>query len=193
MSAIAVSHMGYTLRLSHDEDNNSPLDEFHLLTKVFIPRDNRYFTGSDDAVDPTTIASALCVKLYGLVHSGRTVSTTAFGDPWDSGQIGWAYLEAAEPECVGKSADELRAMIDGDIAVWRQWMEGDIHRYEITAEDGEFVDSLSGIYGDPLEALRDHSDLPDEVVNGLIAAAEEAARARVVASPATPRRGSLSR
>lgn len=61
------------------------------------------------------------LPLYLLDHSGLFIQTTSFGDPWDSGQIGWIYADtdmivkefgALNPETVAKAQKLLLSEVD---------------------------------------------------------------------------------
>lgn len=95
---------------------------------------------------------AVCLPIYVYDHSDITVRHDPFACRWDSGQIGWHYI----------TKDELRKTFKGDTAAAERHLktvlknlnavlQGDIWRYEIRDEEGRYVDSCDGFFGD--EAL----------------------------------------
>ncbi len=63
----------------------------------------------------------IILPVFMLDHSGITISTTSFNDPWDSGQIGWIYVskkQAADElglsgsELIKAAKDKMRSVIE---------------------------------------------------------------------------------
>lgn len=57
-------------------------------------------------------------------HSNVALSTGDFGDRWDSGQIGWAYLN---PDAEQWEGIEPEKVIAGTVEVLGQWMNGEVY------------------------------------------------------------------
>lgn len=92
------------------------------------------------------------LPLYLYDHSGITMSTSPFGDRWDSGQVGWAYVTKSSAEklgCVGPEwdADRYLKAIVGEVGTYDMFLRGDMYGYVVEDEDGEEVDSCWGFYG----------------------------------------------
>lgn len=95
---------------------------------------------------------AALVPIYALDHSGVTYSTTPFGDPWDSGLVGWGYLspEAVRLEFGDASDDSLEdacGRVEADVVTWAAWAEGEVFAAEVRDLDGDVVDSCGGFLG----------------------------------------------
>lgn len=82
------------------------------------------------------------LPLYLYDHSGLSMSTGPFSCPWDSGQVGFIYVESES-----KEYDDLEAGLKGEVETYDQYLRGDIWGYTIEAPDGEIVDSCWGFYG----------------------------------------------
>lgn len=106
------------------------------------------------------------VPLYLYDHGGITMSTGAFGDPWDSGQVGWAYMtpEMITWEYGNKGALELtlemvekaRALIKSEVRVYDQYLRGECYGYVVRdPETSEVLDSCWGFLGDEKYALEE--------------------------------------
>ena len=82
----------------------NPREDFNYCTICYVRNrylgsseydDDRDFADSDDLVDylaglKNRGTEFVSVPLYAYVHSGITISTGSFGDPWDSGCFGVA-------------------------------------------------------------------------------------------------------
>ena len=97
--------------------------------------------------------SAALMPVYLLDHSGITVSTTPFNDPWDSGLAGWAWVREDEvrscaemkggyPEYRGEALRCLRTYIEDAVDTYDSWLAGDI--WQITPLDDE-GDTIHGL------------------------------------------------
>lgn len=82
------------------------------------------------------------LPLYLYDHSGLSMSTGSFGCSWDSGQVGFIYVESES-----KEYDDLEAGLKGEVETYNQYLEGDVWGYIIEASDGETLGSCSGFYG----------------------------------------------
>ena len=108
------------------------------------------------------------LPVYLLDHSGLSVSTTDFNDPWDSGQTGIIFasfdkireeygVETVTPEIRQKAEDLLR----GEVEQYDAYLNGECYGYELY-KNGEVVDSCWGFTGAFDKACADIADyLPD--------------------------------
>ncbi len=95
------------------------------------------------------------LPLYLFDHSGITMNTTGFSCPWDSGQVGyiyatrdtilneWGIAKRITPKARKQAADYLR----GEVAVYDQYLTGDVWGFIVEDEDGAHLDSCWGFYG----------------------------------------------
>ena len=150
----------YTINISYDEFADSPREAYENLgTMVCWHR--RYNLGDEQPkLEPHEFYREILRKgdvflpLYLLDHSGLTMSTSDFGDPWDSGQVGWIYItaEKARKECNWKRLtksrrDALKKWLKAEVEVYDEYLRGEVYFAEIL-EDGETIDSCGGFYGD---------------------------------------------
>lgn len=94
------------------------------------------------------------LPLYLYDHSGITMSTGKFSCPWDSGQVGFAFItrERALSEYGGKiltaaTRAKALALIVGEVETYDMYLTGDVWGYVLEDADGEQIDSLWGCYG----------------------------------------------
>lgn len=90
------------------------------------------------------------VPLYLMDHSGLSMSTGPFLCPWDSGQVGWAYvakkdIERGFPGCKHWRV-KAKKIINAEVETFSQYLSGDVWGYRIL-EDGEEVESCWGFFG----------------------------------------------
>ena len=81
--------------------------------------------------------------VYCLDHSGVTISTTPYSDPWDSCQIGYAVISYEDlrkeyGENITEDTDlEVKGneLIDAEVHLYDIWLQGDIWEYTLYAKD----------------------------------------------------------
>jgi hypothetical protein len=104
--------------------------------------------------------NAIILPLYLYDHSGITISTTPFSCSWDSGQIGYIYTTPERVRDIGHSWNRLTAkrreavedMLRSEVAIYDQFIRGEVYRFTIEDEDGNYIDSCGGYYD------RDHCE-----------------------------------
>lgn len=138
-----------TYRIVHDPDCTSPRENDNLGT--FWTFHRRYESPDPNPnreQEPPAGAIALTVYMYD--HSGVTYSTTPFHCPWDSGPVGFIFVEKSkvlEEYGVTRISPQLRKRVEeylkAEVEEYAKWAEGDCWGYE--AEDGS--DSCWGFIG----------------------------------------------
>lgn len=152
-----------------DEDPMNPRTEWDNLTKV-VCFHGRYKLGDEHDYNANDYSgweelrdtivknedTAVISELYMLDHSGLTISTTPFGCPWDSGQIGFVFvtMETARKELGYKKKckglfERCIEIIESDVKAYDQYLRGEVYGYEY----GD--DSCWGFYGYEPEELAD--------------------------------------
>jgi len=164
------------VEIHYDEDPQNPRDgEFQDLCNMFICFHKRYqigdkhdykfqdYSGWDEMekqiikdLDPLEIR-----PLYLLDHSGISISDHSFGDPWDSGRIGFVLItkkSARETYMVKRISKKTREWakkcLDDSISELNSYLRGECYGYVIKTkpteenEEGEELDSCWGFIGD---------------------------------------------
>jgi hypothetical protein len=92
-------------------------------------------------------------SLYMYDHSGRTISTTPFSCPWDSGQIGFVFITKQDlRKFYGKSRinkkliEQAINQMDNYLKVYDQYLRGEVYGYIVKDKNGEEADSCFGYY-----------------------------------------------
>jgi hypothetical protein len=74
--------------------------------------------------------------LYMYDHSGITIRTSSFGCPWDSGQIGWIFIDEKKLQYItgdssGHNETNLEEIIDSEVKTYDQYITGECYGYKI--------------------------------------------------------------
>jgi hypothetical protein len=149
---------GRTIEIHLDDDPQNPRKEWSN-TATFVCAHGRYNLGDeqgepcDEAELRERISDILVVMpLYLYDHSGLTISTSAFGDRWDSGQVGWAYVTKSALDEGGwktqPSDEELQKLIESEVSEYDDYLRGNVYGYVVKGADGDHLDSCWGFIGD---------------------------------------------
>jgi len=154
----------YEIKIFPDEDPESPREWDNLGTMVCFHR--RYNLGDKHEYNSNDFDSwgeleariirdhdvAVILPLYLFDHSGITMCTNSFGDPWDSGQVGFIYVskktvrEAYNLKYVTKKVRERMAeYLKGEVETYDNYLTGNVYGYQITKGD-EDIYSCWGYY-----------------------------------------------
>jgi hypothetical protein len=96
---------------------------------------------------------SIILPIYMYDHSGCTINTTGFSCHWDSGQIGFIFIqrERARKEygwkvITKKREQQIRDMLKGEVETYDQFLRGDVYGYQVISPDGEELDSCWGFF-----------------------------------------------
>lgn len=127
----------------------NPREDFNYCTICYVRNrylgsseydDDRDFADSDDLVDylaglKNRGTEFVSVPLYAYVHSGITISTGSFGDPWDSGCFGVAICTKEQVvDAFGNDNDwqqHAKDIIEGEIETYDKFLTGETYVYSI--------------------------------------------------------------
>jgi hypothetical protein len=84
----------------------------------------------------------IMLPLYLYDHSGVSMSTAPFACPWDSGQVGYIYVDRTNTEYT----DTLAGLI-AEVETYNQYLNNDTYGYVIEDDYGDCLDSCWGFYG----------------------------------------------
>jgi hypothetical protein len=104
----------------------------------------------------------LIQKVYAYSHGGLTISTSPFSCPWDSGTLGfviitkqdikqnygWKVITKKRLDEVSNSLDRI---IESEIEVLDNYIQGEVFSFQIQDEAGEIEDSCCGFYGSDIK------------------------------------------
>ena len=151
---------GLTLIVSADLDPVNPRAEFEQLGTL-VCWHRRYALGDkhdwhspEDFQAEMEARPHIRLPVFMYDHSGITISTTPFACSWDSGQIGWIFVEwtklrAAFPKlrCRADLETEGKHVLRAEIAELDQYLTGDVWCARIETQDGDVRNSCCGFFG----------------------------------------------
>jgi len=162
MEAIKTAEKdGKILRVYADECPEDPRKQFDHLGKMACFH-RRHMLGDEtgksmeDCILTENDPRVTSLPLYLLDHSGLSMRTGDFGDPWDSGRIGLIWIEAEDfkrefgRRTVGNIAKAVR-LLKAEVAEYDAWLQGEVYGWAVAdrtdgAEETE-EDSCWGYYG----------------------------------------------
>ena len=160
-----------SFRIMQDTDAESPREWDNLGTFIMqhgkyefgdrkFEVDSRYISFEENfkyhlkQVYNCTIKDVVYLPVYMYDHSGQTINTTGFSDPWDSCQIGYIYVLKAtlrkeyNVKRISKHITRIaKEVMESEIETLDQWLRGDVYGYEIEYDDGT-INSCWDFYGD---------------------------------------------
>lgn len=167
------TYKGYTIKLEHDDLDDSPRDWDNLGRMLCFH--GRYDLGdkhdvtSDDFTGWKEVETYLKNKLYAVViaplylydHSGLRIKIGSFHGllpqghaEFDSGQIGFIYItkddlkkEFNKQRISKKLLAKAEKILESEVEVYDQYVSGDVYYFSIEDEEGNHIDSLGGLYG----------------------------------------------
>jgi septum formation topological specificity factor MinE len=89
------------------------------------------------------------LPVYMYDHSGICLNTSGFSCRWDSGQVGFIYVEKEKLIKEGlsdKSDSEILEYLRNEVKTYSQYLEGDVYHYSIEKDETD-IDSCGGFYG----------------------------------------------
>ena len=159
-----------TLKIEHDIDPQNPRTDFDNCGKM-VCFHGRYTLGDEHAIDFRAFdgwedmrahlikadEAAVILPLYLFDHSGITMATSPFGCRWDSGQVGFIYMdrETLLKEAPGqpkrltpKAKAWAMQYLQSEVRVYDKYLTGDVYGYVVENEAGETVESCWGFFGE---------------------------------------------
>lgn len=161
----------FFMTAEQDEYPFNPREDYAECTICYVR--NRYLGSSqyDDDMDFTDGEALndyltelkdrgtefVSVPLYAYVHSGITISTGSFSDPWDSGCFGVAICTKEQVvNAYGNDTDwqqHAKDIIESEIDTYDKYIRGDVYVYTVceydkNSHDWDIIDTCSGYYSD---------------------------------------------
>lgn len=93
------------------------------------------------------------LPVYLYEHGGKTINTSGFSCPWDSGQVGFIYV-ASEKIAKEYGADnaenreKAKECLRSEVKTLDDYLRGNVWSFVVTDENDNAVDSCGGFFGD---------------------------------------------
>lgn len=146
-------HRRYNLGDKHAYE--SP-DEFleamcHRYVPGFTSPEDLTFTTMQDLL--AEVPGFVILPLYLYDHSGLSLSTRPFNDPWDSGRVGWIYatpedVRALHGDLLNASVVSARILLKESVREYDLYLRGVAYAFELYENDGTQIDYCSNIFFD---------------------------------------------
>lgn len=189
-----TTYQGYHINIYYDPNPENPrewdnLGTFYTAHRRYQPEEDfdKHFDIEDVCENgrPGTFRESFLQKyiaqnIYMLDHSGQTVSTTSFNDPWDSGWLGMVAvsIEKVKEEygwriLTAKRREQIEKYLTGEVETYDMYLQGDVYGFQITPEndDNNVLDSCWGYFGD--ENLKHMITECKSIIDGYISQARQ--------------------
>lgn len=151
---------GETVHIVRDEDAQNPRTEWENAGTMvcFHNRmtlgDKHSFSCIDDFqnfIDEEY--PPVVLPLFLMDHSGLSIRTRAFSCPWDSGQVGWIYIDNAKfKQEFGSATRENIAkavkLLEAEVSTYNDYLGGNVWGFIKYDDQKNVIDSCFGFYGD---------------------------------------------
>jgi hypothetical protein len=157
---------GFRVEFYHDPDTESPRDMTHGCEMVLSHR--KYDLPNDAGLDLDDFGgwgevgealekdgALLVLPVYMMDHSEVSLSVADYGDPWDSGQLGLAYVtpqnwaDTQGTKWTGDQSqvEQAQRLIADEVQIYGQYLNGECFGFRVLDFDGEELDSCWGFIG----------------------------------------------
>lgn len=153
-------YAGLVIEILTDEFGENPRDKYeHVATLALFSRRYRLgdsdhdiaanqFSGWQEMGDWLKQCALGVTPVYLLDHSGLALNTEDFNDPWDSGQVGFGYVDPEALHAAGLTADQARDVVEAEVTEYHLYLSGQVYGYRITdPQTSTEIDSCWGLYG----------------------------------------------
>lgn len=165
-------YKGYTIKIIPDDSGESPRDWdnlgkmvcFHGRYTLGDKHDIRHedFAGWDEMERYIIkeLKAVVILPLYLYDHGGISISTGTFQGravhaDWDSGRVGFVYLDAEtikKEYSVKRISKQLKEKVEkiliAEVKTYDDFIRGDVYGYRVEDAEGNDVDSCWGYIGD---------------------------------------------
>lgn len=177
MSSVYKEKIGnFKIKIKQDSDPCDPRKEWDNFGTMLCAHGrynlgDKHFRTSKQIEDELAENNAVVkLPLYLYDHSGITMNTTGFSCPWDSGQVGFIYVDkkgileaTGGKNLTKKRLDHAKRLLEGEVKTYDSHLRGEVYGFVIEEKvDDEWVeiDACWGFYGNYEEgALKEARDI----------------------------------
>lgn len=187
MGLETIEYNGFTIHTELDIEPPNPREWDNLGTMVCWH--SRYRLGDVDGEKAYANVQdfrhwveeqdVIILPLYLYDHSGITMNTTGFYSPWDSGQVGFVYVEREtlrKEKLDDRSDSEIEDYLRSEVDTYDHYLRGEVYGFWIESPEGENIDSCWGFF-DSDDAINEAKAL----IDGEVTEREERAYAQFAA------------
>ncbi len=138
------------ITISYDESPSNPLhDDWMLINIVDWHRRYKFgkhsFNEPDDFLYEAKQNKYIYKKLYMYEHGNISFSTTDFNDRFDSGFLGFVYIDPDDLKGRGLELERADDIINTELDIFEKYVNGEVFTVCIDRGDGD-IEFISGIY-----------------------------------------------
>ena len=149
LGTIAYKHRNYTLG---EEEIDEPIE--WLEDKLGLEQKYEYSNGRLEELEEQFYKKFIALPIYLYDHSGQSISTSPFGCRWDSGKVGYIYVdkqtvlkEYGGKIVTAKLKERVLGYLQGEVETYNQYISGEVYGFQVLDENEDIVDSCFGFYG----------------------------------------------
>lgn len=155
-----IEYKGFKIKVFSDDSPDSPRNWDNLGKMICFHR--RYSLGDkhdlsiEEAKKLEQSKNTISLPLYLYDHSGITMNTTGFNCPWDSGKVGFIYVEKKDvrkewgwKQLSAKRIKKIEDILRSEVDVYDDYLRGNVYGYKIESPEGDELEdgSVWGFYG----------------------------------------------
>lgn len=162
LGTIAYKHNRYTLG---EVEIDEPIEWLESMLNL---QEKQIYTNERLAELETKFFSQfLALPIYLFNHSGQSISTSPFSCRWDSGKIGYIYVdkktvlsEFGGKKVTKKLKEKVLNILNGEIEIYNEYIEGNVYGFKVEDEDENIIESCYGFYGNDFKTngMLEHID-----------------------------------
>ena len=164
-----IEYKGHSINITQDAIGDSPREWDNLATLVCFhgryelgDKDHGYVQSDYESFDELETAilrdnpNAIVLPLSLYDHSGITIKVGHFDCPWDSGQVGFAFLSLKKARenygwkrITAKRREKLETYIRNEVKTYDDFLTGNVYGFNVTDANGDDIEdgSCYGFYG----------------------------------------------
>ncbi len=163
-----ITENGITLSIGYDEFAENPRNWDNVGTMVCFHRrymlgDKHNYNDLQEFFNGEDYNNAFVIKpLFLYDHSGISLSTKSFNGrvpyaEWDSMQVGYIFIRKDEVkdklgfEPIDENREQIERMIESEVAVYNNYLEGNTFEYSLRNEDEKIIESCGGFIADSVK------------------------------------------
>lgn len=162
LGTIAYKHNRYTLG---EVEIDEPIEWLESMLNL---QEKQIYTNERLAELETKFFSQfLALPIYLFDHSGQSISTSPFSCRWDSGKIGYIYVdkktvlsEFGGKKVTKKLKEKVLNILNGEVETYNEYVEGNVYGFQVEDEDENIIESCYGFYGNDFKTngMLEHID-----------------------------------
>ena len=129
----------YEARVYHDEYASHPRKFCDSISRLYawhrsygeVISDSNEFSTPEAFMEWAEEDGGDVFELYMYDHSGITLSLSSFNDPWDSGQVGFAYISQSAKEELRLNREQTIEYLQNDIDELTQYINGYVYTISV--------------------------------------------------------------